>query len=271
MPCPQGHQLEEKQVAGTSWFAASKMCSKCRVVLKAGMLRHSCKTCNYHLCTDCHASAKQDWLQAEIAITVYRAAGLGAGEDAWPVSVQRGASIGALRNHIATLYGLPPQMQIIRRDVDSNPLVDEDLLGCDEGDVLHLSVAGPGDIMMNPLGMLGLPPLDGLAEALTGALNEVAQVNEAMQQSLENTSYNLTFVLPEKAPVAEKRCRCEISAVARIEEVLDMVKLELDVEDLARGLEFAGEELPLHAPVHALGLRDNDLVMVLRREDVTSL
>lgn len=274
MPCPAGHPLLEKQVAGTSWFAACKSCSLCRVELKAGMARHSCKACKYHLCASCYGTALERWLKEDITITVYRAAQPGVEEDAWQVSVQRGATIGTLRAHIATLYGLPPHMQMIRRDVECDVLADNVPIGCDEGDVLHLSIAPLGSSMMGPLSMmspLGIPPITELADALSGAMNEVAELGQAMQKSLENTTYNLTFVLPERAPAAERRCRLEIAAVAHVQEVLDMVKFELDVEDVAKGLEFAGQDLPLHAQIHMLGLRDGDTVMVIQHEASTSL
>jgi hypothetical protein len=176
------------------------------------------------------------------------------------------------------LYGLAPHMQILRRDIDSPPLPDEAQLDCDDGDVLHLSVAGPQDLMMTP----GMSPLSnllggdllggGLAEVISGAMNDIAELNQAMQQRLERETYNITFVLPALGASAnEKRCKLEISAVARVEEVLDMVKLELDAEDIVEGLEFAGQELPLHAPIHALGLSDGDLVMAMRKASTTSL
>merc|ERR1719198_328904 len=150
LPCPKGHMLEKKQVAGTSWFASCKTCSRCRLELKAGMSRHSCKACKYHLCTTCCAAAQEEWLKAEITITIYRAAQPGIDDDAWQVCVERGATISSLKNRVAILYGLLPQMQIIRRDVDSQPLAPDEPLGCDDGDVLHLSVAGPGNLMMTP-------------------------------------------------------------------------------------------------------------------------
>jgi hypothetical protein len=235
------------------------------------MSRHSCKQCKYHLCTACHAAATQEWLQAEISVTIYRAARPGVEEDTWQVCVERGTNIRSLKNKVAVLYGVAPEMQTVRRDVDSQPLADDEQLACDEGDVLHLSVVSPLNNLMSSLGMALPPPLEGLAEAITGAMNEVTQVNQAMQQSLEAAVYNLTFVLPGKAPAKEKRCRLEISAVARVQEVLETVKLELDVEDLATGLEYAGQELPMHVPIHALGLRDGDVVMVIRCVETTSL
>lgn len=215
----------------------------------------------------------EDWLKTEITITIYREARPGMEEDAMQVCIERGATINSLRSRIAELYGLATQMQVIRRDADSQPLGDEEQLGCDEGDVLHLSVAAAGNFMMGPLGMspLGMPPMAELADALSGAMNEVVQYSQAVQESLESATYNLSFVLPDKAPAKERRCRLEVAAIARVEEVLDMVKLELDVEDVASGLEFAGQELPLHAPIHALGLRDGDLLMVIRRIETTSL
>lgn len=214
-------------------------------------------------------------MKVEIAITIYRAAKDGIEEDAWQVSIERGATISSLRNRIGVLYGLPPLMQTLRRDPDSPPLAENELLGCDEGDILYLTLASPEELLMgsmaDPLSM-GIPGLDGIFEAVSEAVNEVAATNQALQESLESTSYKLTFVMPAQGSAREKRVQLEVAAVARVEEVLDMVKLELDAEALAVGLEFAGEELPQHASIHALGIRDGDLLMVLRRaQQVTSV
>lgn len=259
MPCPAGHALEEKTVAGTSWFAACKTCARCKTELKAGMARHSCKPCKYHLCADCHAVMVEEWLKAEITVTVYRAAQPGVEEDTWQVCVERGANVGALRRKIFELYGLAPPLQAIRRDVDSAPLADGEPLGCAEGDVLHLSAAP----LLAPLGLA--PPMAGLAEAISGAMEEVAQMGQALQDSLDNTSYHLNFVLPAHGAAPERRCRLEVAAGARLCEVLEMVGLELDAEEIAAGLEFAGEVLPPQVPVHLAGLREGDTLMVVRR------
>lgn len=216
-------------------------------------------------------------MKTEITITIYRAAQPGVEEDAWQVSVPRGANIHTLKEQIGVLYGLPPLMQTLRRDVDSAPLADAENLGCDEADILHLTFATPGELMMGSIGApgMGMDPLAGITEVmndLNEAVNEVAAMSQAMQQSLEGTIYNLTFVMPAKGSAPEKRCRLEISAVSRVEDVLDMVKLELDAEHNATGLEFAGEELPQHAPIHVLGVRDGDLLMVLGRgQEMTSI
>lgn len=270
-------------MAGTSWFAACKTCSRCGCQLKTGMSRYSCKNCKYHLCASCHTAAAEEWNKAEITITIYRAAQAGVEEDALQVSIERSANISSLRNCIGVLYGIPPLMQILRRDLDSQPLADDEQIGCDEGDVLHLTMATPADLMMgamaDPLGMaqgmaqgMGMPPLAGLAEAVNEAMNEVAAVNQAMQQSLESTTYNLTFVMLANGRMPEKRCRLEISAAAQVEEVLDMVKLELNAEDVVEGLEFAGQELPRQAPIYGLGIREGDVLMVRGRpEELTSI
>lgn len=232
------------------------------------MLRRSCKPCGYHLCRDCHAAASAEWLRAEITVTIYRAASLNMEEDTWQVRIERGARIGALRMRIFELYGIPPPMQVIRRDVDSGPLADDEMLGCDEGDVLHLVRAGPMELLTGTLGLPpgGAAPFAGIADALANMANHVTEQAQEIQQQLqelERTNYNLTFVLPARPGAwEEKRCVLEVVAVARVSEVLDMVKLELDVESTAQGLEFAGEMLPLHMPVHMVGVGDGDTLMV---------
>jgi len=241
------------------------------------MLRRSCKCCGYHLCPSCHEAASAEWLREEITVTIYRAASLNVEEDTWQVRVERGAQIRSLRMRIFELYGMPPPMQVIRRDVDSAPLADDEMLGCDEGDVLHLMRAGPMELLTGTLGLPagGAAPFAGIADALANTMAHVTgQAQEIQQQlqELERTNYNLTFVLPARAGAwEEKRCRLEVAAVARICEVLDMVKLELDVESTAQGLEFAGQMLPLPMPIHMVGVGDGDTLMVaMQKPEVVS-
>merc|ERR1712137_1123670 len=126
---------------------------------------------------------------------------------------------------------------------------DNEPVACnDEGDVLYLTpAAGPAGGLL-----AGLPgPLSGLADAVAGAMNQVA----AHAQQLENEEYKLTCVMPAKASQpsqAERRCSVLIVAVARIPEVLEMVKLELGMEGEKLVLEFGGQQLPGEASVHSL-------------------
>lgn len=265
--------MEEKTVAG-SWLSAAKKCSRCSAELKSGMLRHSCKPCKYHLCISCHEAASAEWLREEITITIYRAAFANVEEDTLQVRIERGARIGTLRMRIFELYGMPPPMQVIRRDVDSAPLADDESLSCDTGDVMHLTQAGPGDLLRGTLGIQpgASSPFSGLADALERTMAQVSAHAQEVQRQLESTNYNLTFVLPAQAGHwDEKRCPLEVAAVSHMSEVLDMVKLELDVESIAQGLEFAGELLPLMAPVHMVGVGDGDTLIVVVQAPVTTV
>jgi len=291
--CPAAHPLESKVVAG-SWFTACKSCSKCRTQLTSGLYRHSCKKCNFHLCAACADLRAEEMLNEDITLTVYRAAqqgllpGMGVEEDAWQVSIRRGATVGALKVTIANLYGLHPGLQALRRDADSQPMLDTEPLRYDDGDVVYLSAAGPAGLAAGLLGGLtgggiGVPgggggELDGLAAALSNAAAEAANAVSgalaeaaARREELATTEYKLGILLLASGKRPEKRCDVTVMAGARVAEVLEMVKLELDVEDEELALEFAGEKLPLGANVHVLGLRDGDTVMASLKDSRTSL
>jgi len=275
--CPKAHQLERKTVAG-SWFAASKACQACGVKLGAGAVRYSCKVCGHHLCESCAAARSVEMLEEEIAVTVYRAAqqgllpGLGVEEDTWQVRVRRNATASALKAALHALYDLPMMLMEIRRDADSAPMGDAEMLRCDEGDVLYLTSGGPFGGLVPGLvgGSLGAP-LGGLAEALQGAAAEAAEAfSGAMAEAnlraeeLARTEYSLNVVWPEgQGTRTERRCRITVMATARVAEVLEMAKLELNAEEEAVALEFAGERLPPAAAVHALGLCNGDTVLVV--------
>lgn len=263
--CPAEHVLQQKVVAG-SWFKSCKKCSGCDAPLKGGTVRHSCRECNYHLCSSCHAAVGEALTWSDITITVYRAAQGSIDEDTFQVQIERGASVGALKGRVNDLYGIPQQVQVLRRSADGEPLADVEPLACDEGDVLCLEVRRAMDPLFG--GNLGsvLGPLAGLTDALAGAMASAQQERLAQQQALERAEYALTFVMPASAasPQApEGRCSLEVAATALAGEVLDMVKLELGVEDQPLALEFAGEELRPAMTIHAAGLRAGDTVMVM--------
>merc|ERR1711972_287716 len=106
---------------GGSWFSTGKKCTCCGAALKSGLIRHSCKSCKYHLCDVCQVARAEEMLGEEITLTVYRQAqpgllpGLGNDEDAWQVRVPRGANVAALKSQIFNLYGLNPGLQVLRR------------------------------------------------------------------------------------------------------------------------------------------------------------
>ncbi|CAE8604006.1 unnamed protein product, partial [Polarella glacialis] len=196
----------------------------------------------------------------EMTLTVYREAepeilpGLGADDDTLQVRIERGANVGQLKARIFALYGLSPALQAFRRDVDSKTLGDQELLAYDEdGDVVHLRI-GPN---------FAAGGIGGLLQGATEAMSSVFAAMEGQRQELERTEYTLSLLMPETAALPERRCRIPVMATARVAELLDMARLELNVEgEEPLALEFAGQKLPTTASVHALGLRDGDTVLV---------
>lgn len=272
--CAGGHRLERKSVSG-SWFANGKKCTTCGAALKSGLVRHSCKTCNYHLCSVCQDARSEEMLGEEITMTVYRQAqagflpGMGNEEDAWQVRVPRGGTAGALKAQIFRLYGLSPALQVLRRSADEPPLPDSELLKYDDGDVIHLTGMGPGG------GGGGLPDFGGLANAISSAMEGVSGAvsgaisrAEEQRRQLENTEYKLNILMPAQKTRSrpEKRCQLVVVAAARINEVLQMAKLELDMEDAGLVLEFAGERLPQEAPVFALNIQNGDTILLVSEQ-----
>lgn len=257
-----------------SYVFGCKTCAVCRQKLVAGSLRHSCKPCAYHLCASCYASVLEAFKHEEIVVTIYCAGkpasfvAPGVQEDAWQVRIERGVDVSELRRQIQALYGVPRALQTLRRDIDSAPLADAELLALDDGDVVHLCVAGPADFF-GALGADGLQPISGanilapLAGLAQRMAAEVAEMGRAAQEAFDHTTYTVNFVLPAAAPKeADRRCRVEISASARVVEVLEMVKLELDAEGEALQLEFAGQVLHPDTSLHVVGVRDGDTVLI---------
>jgi len=200
-------------------------------------------------------------MHEEIVVTIYRPAanagilGVSTQEDTWSVPIERGATIGQLRARIEELYSVPRHQQLVRREIQGTVLPDDEPLRCVAGDVLVMDVAA----FSNPFGA-------GLTEAFSTAMADVVRLGQEAQDALQATTIRLNFVLPEgqqpRSP--EKRCVLEVSATAKLTEVLQMAAVEMAAEGAAKGLQFAGNVLPLQAAVMMSGLQDGDTVIVTR-------
>jgi len=225
----------------------------------------------------------------EVLIDVKVAAAMPGGEEnTWQVRLERGATMADIKRHICELYDMPVQMQVLRRSPDSDPLGDEERLGQEKRVTMHLSTRNPLQDLVsaltggtvpsggqpqgaNPMDLLGAltggggqapgaNPFAALTEQMSSAMAEM----NAIQESLAETDYSLKFVMPaQSSREKEKRCSMKVAATAMVNDVLDMVKLELNVESKRLALEFAGRALPAAAKIHICGLSDDDTVMVV--------
>lgn len=263
--CLNGHVLCMKKVAG-SWFRECKKCSRCGYELRAGVVRHSCKRCKYHLCVACHSELTEEYLQGQISITIYRATPPGSflEPDAWQVRIHREATVGMLKGCIEELYGVQRQLQILRRDPDGAHLRDDEHLGCEDDDLLHLCFADPFLPIQPLMGNADAAELAAFVDAYTLLAQGPTLDNPFPHQSLEGTMCTLTFVkLSPFSRVEEKRCSLEVAVSSRVLEVLEMVKLELDVQADDLALEFGGVLIPVHSTIHELNACDCDVIMVV--------
>merc|ERR1740123_1205222 len=144
---------------------------------------------------------------------------------------------------------MPVEMQVLRRSPDGDPLGDEETLGQQKGGTMPGGVQTPG---ANPFAVL--------TEQMSSAMAEM----NAIQESLAEAEYSLKFVMPaQNSREKEKRCSMKVAATAVVNDVLEMVKLELNVESKRLAMEFAGRALPAAAQIHICGLSDDDTVMVV--------
>jgi len=211
-----------------------------------------------------------EMLQEEVTLSIYRAAqpgllpGLGVDEDVLQVTVDRGAKIQSLKARLFELYGLPPPMQVLRRDLEGEALSDEELVACnDDGDVLYLGSPLDGNTAATGGGALdGL--LRGAMADITEAVNGVFVQAQEQQKELDSTEWELNILMPAKAHRPESRCRLTVVATARVAELLEMALLELNAEEDKDGLvlEFAGQKLPAVMPLHAFNLSNGDTLLV---------
>merc|ERR1719265_2128452 len=102
----------------------------------------------------------------------------------------------------------------------------------------------------------------GLFSNLVGMAQEAQEMDNALQQSLADVTYNLTVVLPGRAGQREKRCKMPLSALALIGEVTEAAQLELNIpSDQPFQLTYLGQALPHWVTVHGAGLTDGDTIL----------
>jgi len=226
----------------------------------------------------------------EMLVNIKVAPHMGAtAETTWEVRVERGATVSALKQQICELYELPLEVQVLRRAVDGPVLSDEEHLVFDKDISFHLSMANPLESFMQALssgvagsqtsaGNAGANPMEALMQAMAaggtphdplsmggaGGFADVLANLQGLQEIVDNTAFTLKFVMPSQgARETEKRCTLEVLANSAVSEVLDMVKLELNVENKNLELEFCGQVLPNTAVVRFAGLGDGDTIKVV--------
>lgn len=215
-------------------------------------------------CASSQASKASELSINEVVLDIRVAGQPGAQENTWQVRTDRRATIDDLKKQIFELYDMPVEMQVLRRTAGGPPLSGDEKLNAGSTDALHLSVRNPLESLVAALGgggqMQGIPLAD-LTERMSSAIAEM----NAIQESLQSAEYALKFVLPaqSKPRTAEKRCALQVAAVATVADVLDMVKLELNIENQRLALEFAGQTLPAMASIHMCGLSDGDTIMLV--------
>lgn len=183
-------------------------------------------------------------LSEHITVTIFRAAhsNLRLGEDTFQVPILRGATVSTLKLTIFELYAVPVAVQAIRRDIDTPPMSMDERVQCDDGDVLHLQLASPLD-------------------HLTSFIEQVLSPSRCAET--ENVEYDLNFVRPGNGSRLEQRCSFTVVSSARVSEICDMVKLELDLENEVVHLQFAGRTLDPAETTHGRGMRDGDEIVVV--------
>jgi len=244
-------------------------------------------------CSSSSASTDGEIGVNEVLIDVKVAAAMPGGEEnTWQVRLERGATIADIKRHICELYDMPVGMQVLRRSPDGEPLGDEEKLGHEKRATMHLSARNPLQDLVsaltggtlpgggqphgaNPLNLLnalagdtvpggGQAPSANPFAVLTEQMSSAMAEMNAIQESLAEAEYSLKFVMPaQNSREREKRCSMKVAATAMVNDVLDMVKLELNVESKRLAMEFAGRALPAAAQIHTCGLSDDDTVRLV--------
>merc|ERR1719330_204476 len=133
-----------------------------------------------------------------------------------------------------------------------NPVPLEDMFGA----------AGPGDAAG-----------EAMAEALMGQLQEAAETDQALLESLQGVTYHVNFERPQDAggQAAGKKVRLELDALANMEIVKQMVEVEMfgAVGAEPAFLVFQGAPLPPHLTLYHCGVEEGSNVQVVKEPPPT--
>ncbi|CAE6960143.1 trip12 [Symbiodinium natans] len=228
------------KVAVWEWKDGSSWKAYCEEVTGSGFMGLWVKDrCGYHLCQSCCSTRSEEMLDEEITLSIYRPPqdtfpGFQAQEDVLQVRIKTGSTVRALKEKLYELYGMPVTMQVLRRDIDSRGLRDEDQVACEDGDVLYLGSPFDSALAASNGGghfdLLMSEAMSGL-EAITGFLTDAD--SRMQEQGLHEISLNVVMPHLPKANEAkgppERRCQIVVVVSARMAEVKEMALAELDV------------------------------------------
>lgn len=214
-----------------------------------------------------------------LVLTLVRTAnwGMGSEEDTWQVEVLGTATVKELKAKIEELYDVPQQMQRLSLGSQASDAALEDASQCEvlAGKRVYLNPASMAELVGGLPEMLqqaGLPApgpeaqaaLASMAEAFTGATQEMQQTEQALRESLQGVVYKVTFERPAEGAAAAKRVTLDLDALAQVQVVQQMVEVELfgAVGAEPAFLLFQGMPLPPHISLFHAGIEDGKTVVV---------
>jgi len=199
-----------------------------------------------------------------IVVSVVRTAawGLGDEEDVWMVEVPKTATLADVKMQIAELYDLPVEAQRLCRTNEESDDGLQDTVRVDAfaGQRLYLFPAmEEGEDGEAEAALMGM-------EALLEAAQEAAEVNAAMEQSLQGVTWVLYFHRPEDAggPAAGRKIQLQLDALSIAGDVQQMVEVELfgAVGSQPAFLVVDGILIPPEAPLYSVGVEDGKTITV---------
>merc|ERR1719343_1748682 len=103
---------------------------------------------------------------------------------------------------------------------------------------------------------------------LMGHLQEAAEANQAVLESLQGVAYHVTFERPQDAggKAAGKKVRLQVDALAQMDVVQQMVEVEMfgEIGKEPAFLVFQGTPLPPHIMLFNAGIQEGSTVQVVK-------
>lgn len=188
-------------------------------------------------------------------------------EDVWKVEIRNAACIAELKARIAALYGIPVQAQRLQRTPGPRDQVLPDTavirqLARQPIYLLPQRQESQRDAIHQELEGIHLD-----VDRDYGAEEEQIEAAKAMA-ALEGVNYNLTVIRPKDpgGAFSEASIKLKVAALALLGDAQASVEAELvgpKLRDRPWMLLFNGQALPPNVPVHFIGIKDGDTLILV--------
>lgn len=218
-----------------------------------------------------------------LVLSVVRTAawGMGDEEDIWQVAVMGTDKVRDVKAKVADLYAVLAEAQrlSLTAPADAEEISDDAEVEQFANKKIYLNPSIPAEMVGDGADLPILIPGEdegvqaAMAESLLGEMEDAAQANQAIMESLQGVTYNVNFERPQDAggEAAGKKVQLILEALAQVEIVQQMVEAEMfgGLDKEPAFLVYEGQYVMPHLTLHHYGIEEGSTVQVLKERPET--